>query len=201
MKFSNRKQSDDYEDDVPRFDTVKILHDHVYFYGDVTPKSAMELNMALQYLSMEVSRGMLSSMHEVQPPQPIWLHINSNGGYLSDGFSISDTIERIKTMVPVITIVEGGAYSAASLISTSGSKRLMRSKALMLIHQLHGGMVGTYEEMKDNLATSTMLMKIMKEHYLQNSKLKPEKLEEFMKKDIYIDAKMALKLGLIDQII
>lgn len=189
------------DDDMPHFETVKILNDHVYFYGDVTPKSAMELNMALQYLSMELSKNMLSTMHEVNPPSPIWLHINSDGGYLTDGFAISDTIERIKQMVPVVTVVEGGAYSAGSIISTSGSKRLMRGKAFMMIHQLNGSMNGTYEEMKEDMKTNTLMMKIMKDHYLKNSKITAEKLEEMLKKDIYLDAKTALKLGLIDQII
>lgn len=200
-KKHQKRHNDHDDDDLPQFETVKILNDHIYFYGDVTPKSAMELNMALQYLSMELSKGMLSTMHEVNPPTPIWLHINSDGGYLTDGFSISDTIERIKQMVPIITVVEGGAYSAGSIISTSGSKRLMRGKAFMMIHQLSGGMYGKFEDMKEDLKTSTLMMKIMKEHYLKNSKLTAEKLEEMLKKDIYLDAKTALKLGLVDQII
>jgi ATP-dependent Clp protease protease subunit len=201
MKQFKKTRSEDHEDDTPQFETVRLLNDHIYFYGDVTPKSAMELNMALQYLSMELSKNMLSSMHEVNPPSPIWLHINSNGGYLTEGFAISDTIDRIKQMVPVITVVEGGAYSAASIISTSGSKRLIRSKAFMMIHQLRGGAVGTFEEMKEDLKTSTLMMKIMKDHYLKNTKITSEKLEEMLKKDIWLDAKTALKLGLVDQII
>lgn len=196
-----RKHSEDEDNGAPQFESVKLLNDHIYFYGDVTPKSAMELNMALQYLSLELSKNMLSTMHEINSPAPIWLHVNSNGGGLTDGFSISDTIERIKEMIPIITVVEGGAYSAGSIISTSGSKRLMRKKAFMMIHQLNGGMIGTFEEMKQDIKTSTLMMKIMKQHYVDNTKIPAEKLEEILKKDIFLDAKTCLKYGLVDQII
>lgn len=203
LQIQKRKKhsinDEDYEH--PHFETVKILGDHLYFYGDVTPKSAMELNMALQYLSMELSKNMLNTMHEISPPSPIWLHVCSNGGHLTEGFSISDTIIRIKEMIPIITIVEGGAYSAGSIISTSGSKRLMRKKAFLMVHQLNGGMLGNFEEMKDDLKTSTLMMKILRQHYADHSKLPLATLEEMMKKDTYLDAKTALKYGLIDQII
>lgn len=182
-------------------ESVKVWGDHIYFYGDVNDKSCMDLNIALQHLSIELSTNMLSTMHEVNPPQPIWLHINSFGGGLMDGFAISDTINRIKEMVPVVTIVEGCAMSAGSIISTSGSKRLMRAKSVMLIHQLSGGMWGKYEDMKQDVKNMDLLMKIMSDHYLSTTKITKEKLEEMLKRDIFLDAKTCLKLGLIDQII
>jgi ATP-dependent protease ClpP protease subunit len=91
--------------------------------------------------------------------------------------------------------------SAGSIISTSGSKRLMRGKSVMLIHQLSGGMWGKYEDMKQDVKNSDLLMKIMTEHYISTTKLTKEKLEEILKKDMFLDAKTCLKLGLIDQII
>lgn len=118
-----------------------------------------------------------------------------------DGYAISDTINRIKEMVPVITIVEGCAMSAGSIISSSGSKRLMRSKSIMLIHQLSGGIWGKFEDMKQDIKNMELLMKIMSDHYLKTTKLTKEKLDEMIKKDIFLDAKTCLKLGLIDQII
>lgn len=182
-------------------ENVRVWGDHIYFYGDVTEKSAMDLNIALQHLSMELSTNMLSTMHEVNHPQPMWLHVNTFGGNLMDGFAVSDTINRIKEMIPIVTIVEGCSMSAGSIISTSGSKRLMRSKSIMLIHQLSGGMWGKYEDMKQDVKNSDLLMKIMTEHYITNTKLTKEKLDEMLKKDVFLDAKMCLKLGLIDQII
>jgi ATP-dependent Clp endopeptidase proteolytic subunit ClpP len=189
------------DENVPSGDGVKVWGDHIYFYGDVNEKSCMDLNIALQHLSIELSTNMLSTMHEVNPPQPIWLHINTFGGNLMDGFAVSDTINRIKEMVPVVTIVEGCSMSAGSIISTSGSKRLMRGKAVMLIHQLSGGMWGKYEDMKQDVKNMDLLMKIMSDHYLSTTKITKEKLEEMLKKDIFLDAKTCLKLGLIDQII
>jgi ATP-dependent Clp protease protease subunit len=188
-------------DGIPSTDSVKVWGDHIYFYGDVNEKSAMDLNIALQHLSMELSTNMLSTMHEVNSPQPIWLHINSYGGSLFAGYAVSDTILRIREMVPVVTIIEGTAMSAATIISTSGSKRLMRSKSVMLIHQLSSFMGGKYEEMREEIKNMDLAMKILNDHYLQHTKIKKEKLDEMLKKDTYLDAKTCQKLGLIDQII
>jgi ATP-dependent Clp protease protease subunit len=175
--------------------------DHIYFYAPVSPESALELNQKLHQASMQNLAGVFNSMYEVNSPPPIWLHINSYGGELFSAFAIADTIERIKTTVPVVTIVEGCAASAATVISTAGTRRLMRKNAYMLIHELSDSSWGRFTELQDNYKSNEDIMKTMKEWYLERTKIKPDKLDEILKHDIWWNSALCRKNGLVDDII
>ena len=69
-----------------------------------------------------------------------------------------------------------------------------------LIHQLRSGMIGTYEEMKDEMKNNENIMKIMRDIYCKFTNISKKKLDSFMSKDIYIDSTEAIKLGVADAI-
>ena len=124
-----KRTDDEEESSILRHSEISISGDHIWFYSDITPSSAIKLNAALQELSMRLAPTAFSSMHEVGIPAPIWLHINSFGGDVFSAFAMADTIERISQIVPIITIVEGCAASGATFMSLAGSKRLIRKNA------------------------------------------------------------------------
>lgn len=175
--------------------------DHIYFYSPVTPESALLLNQKLHNASMQNLGGIFNSMYEVNQPQPIWLHINSYGGEVFSAFAIADTIERIKTTVPIITIVEGCAASAATIISTAGTRRFMRKNAYMLIHQLSDASWGKYNELEDNYVSNTDIMKTMHDWYKTHTKIKADKIDQILKRDLWWNSSICKKQGLIDEII
>jgi ATP-dependent Clp protease protease subunit len=177
------------------------MGDHIYFYTGIDPNSALELNKALQDLSMKLAPSAFSSMHEVGQPSPIWLHINSMGGCVFSSFAIADTIERISQVVPVVTIVEGCAASGASFISTAGTKRLMRKSSYMLIHELSDMSWGRHSEMEDNVASNRDIMATIKGWYKERTKIPAKQLDEILTHDMWWNAKKCLKYGLIDGII
>jgi len=180
---------------------IVISGDHIWFYADVTQQSAMRLNKALQELSMKLAPTAFTSMHEIGAPSPIWLHINSYGGEVFSSFAISDTIERINSIVPVITIVEGCAASGATFVSIAGSKRLMRKNAYMLVHELNDRTWGRYSELKNNLISNTSIMATIKGWYKEKTKIPEKEMDSILSKDIWWNAKTCLKYGLVDKII
>ena len=100
-------------------DSVSIRDNHIYFYGSVTTKNAVKLNTALK----DITRKLLNMQNEYSVDNlKIYLHINSFGGSVFAGLSIIDTI--IGNAVPVVSIVEGSAASAATLISRSEERRV-----------------------------------------------------------------------------
>lgn len=181
--------------------SVTVVGDHIYFYGGIDEKSAMELNRAIHAVSMKLAPTAFSSMQEVGSPAPIWLHINSMGGEVFSSFAIADTIERVSTLTPVITVIEGAAASGATIISTAGTKRLMRKNAFMLIHELSDVNWGKYTELKDSMKSNDTIMKSIKEWYLERTKLPQDKIDEILSHDIWWNAKQCQKYGLIDQVI
>lgn len=76
------------------------------------------------------------------PTKEISMYINSPGGSVTAGLSITDTMNFIKT--PVTTIVMGLAASMGTIIAASGEKghRFMLPNAEYLIHQPMGGAAG-----------------------------------------------------------
>lgn len=77
-------------------------------------------------------------------PGPLTVHINSGGGYTSDGVAIYNALKAHDGDVTVI--VDSVAFSSASLIAMAGSVRIMREGAEMMIHEAAGGVFGTSAE-------------------------------------------------------
>ena len=169
---------------------------HIYFYTEVNKSSILELNKTLKLVGSEN----LHTANVLEIPTPdIKLHINSPGGSLFDGLAAVDYVRRSK--VPVHSIVEGMAASAATLISVMAHKRSINKHSYMLIHQLSAGAIGKFEELMDDMENNKALMEAIKKIYLERTKIPAKMLKEILKKDLYFDANQCLKYGLVDDII
>jgi len=109
-KYDFRSKDDCEYDSELEPPTVVVSGNHIYFYSDVTNYSVLQLNKAINDLN-EPGSGY---------PE-IWIHINSTGDNVYDVLVAIDTIRDSHT--PVITIVEGIAARAISMISVSGDRR------------------------------------------------------------------------------
>lgn len=180
---------------------IKTFQDHIWFYDDINDYTALEFNKQLTELGMQHAQSCVNGMFEPVSSPPIYLHINSNGGYITSAMSMVDSIRRVGSIVPIITIVEGLAASAATFISIVGNKRVMRENSYMLIHQLSSTSWGKYEELKDDMRNNEKFMKDISKLYKKYTKIPHDKLKEIFQHDIYFDSKTCLKYGLVDQII
>ena len=127
------------------------------------------------------------------------LYINSYGGSVSDAFNLYDYIKSCP--IPIYTYVEGMAASAATIISISGKKRFMSSNSLLMVHQISSWFGGKYEEFKDEKVNLDLFMEMIKNIYLDNTKLKIRSLNNMLKKDVYLKASKCLEYGFIDKIV
>lgn len=176
---------------------VETTNNRVYYYSEVSRPKILVLNKSLKNLSDNlINQAQLLSLDE---PAQIYLHVNSFGGSVFAGLSAVDYIKSSE--VPITTIVEGCAASAATLMSCVAGHRQMRSSAFMLIHQISSGMWGKYEEMKDDMENADLFMRIIKEIYDEHTKIPKKKLREILKHDLWFDAETCLEYGLIDEII
>ena len=78
---------------------------------------------------------------------------------------------------------------------------MMHEHSFMLIHQLSAGSWGKYEELKDDMANNDLLMKTIRDIYIQHTKIPAKELAKMLKHDLWWTAKTCLKYGLIDEII
>jgi len=106
-----------------------------------------------------------------------------------------------KRQVPVHTVIEGVAASAATLISVHGAKRYIARNSYMLIHQLRGVAWGKYEEMKDSMENAETFMKRIKLIYNKYTNVPDAELKQILKRDIWWDSNTCLGYGLVDEVI
>jgi ATP-dependent protease ClpP protease subunit len=212
MNFVNkRKRNNDEEDDEPNqlpitellknVDTdVYMVDNHLYFKTDVSRESIEKLNKEL--IAYNRNYDILKEMHKGYDikPKPIYLHITSDGGDLFAGFYAVDIIKS--SPIPIYTVVEGCAVSAASLMACVGVRRYMTQNSYILIHQLSSGVVGNFHEIKDNFENDTALMENINKIYIEhsNKKLNKKLLKDILDHDKYWNYNTCLKYGLVDDL-
>ena len=175
---------------------VEVKNNDIYFYSEVTRPKILSLNKNI----LELGKNLANQANLLNLPEPakIQLRINSYGGSVFAGLAAVDYIKQ--SPVPVTSIIEGCAASAATIISVCAHHRQIAPNAFMLIHQLSAGMWGKYEEMKDQMDNSDRLMRIIKDIYIEHTKIPRKKLNEIFKKDLWFDAETCLEYGLVDEI-
>src|SRR5210317_39057 len=175
--------------------SIRVVENTIYFYGDVLESNALELNSTLH--SVDKKLQVSGQFLDVKPV--INLHINSYGGSLFAGLATVDTIRSLNAEVH--SIIDGAAASAATIISTVCAKRSIGKYSKMLIHQLSAGAYGKYTELEDDMENNKHLMETIKSIYKEYTKVPMKKLNEILKHDLWFDSKTCLDLGLVDEII
>ena len=175
--------------------SVSVRDNHIYFYGNVNTRNAIKLNTAIK----DIRKKLMNVRLDYQVDNlKIFLHINSFGGSVFAGLSIIDTI--IDSDIPIVSIVEGSAASAATLISVVCSERVIKPNSFMLIHQMSSGFWGKMEEIKDEFINLKKLTKKLKGIYKKHTNIEKEKLKSLLKRDLWLDSAECLELGLVDRI-
>ena len=177
-------------------DGVEVSQNKIYFYSEVTRQDILKFNKNIDALEKKILSYAIQLQAE---PSNMYLHINSFGGSVFAGLSAVDYIKKCK--VPVHTVIDGCAASAATLMSVVGAHRTMHRHSFMLIHQLSSVMWGKYEDLKDDMKNNDLLMKTIKDIYTEHTKIPKRQLNKILKHDLWWDAETCLKYGLVDEII
>ena len=176
---------------------IRVINNKILFYADVNEGAMLELNRVLLETDLKLQSMGLALDGAYDPT--IHLHLNTLGGSIFAAFSTVDTIRRLKSKVH--THIDGSVASAGTLISAIGNKRYMGQHAHLLIHQLSSGVYGKFSEMEDEIFNCTNLMKLLKDFYKKNTKLPMKKLDELLKRDIWLNAEECLQYGIVDEIV
>lgn len=167
----------------------RLLEDRIIFLsGEINDQVANSVVAQLIYLEGK------------NPDKDIFMYINSPGGSVSAGLAIYDTMNYIKC--DVSTICVGMAASMAAVLLSSGAKgkRICLPHSEVMIHQPLGGAQGQQSDIeiqaKHILKTRELLNKILAENTGKDVKT----LQKDTDRDNYMDAKTAVKYGLVDKI-
>ena len=107
----------------------------------------------------------------------------------------------MSSKIPIHTIIDGCAASAATLMSIVGKKRYITKSSLMLVHQLSSVHSGKMQELEDDMKNSMLFMEHIRELYKKYTKIPSKKLNKILKHDLWWDSSLCLEYGLVDEII
>ena len=168
----------------------RLLKDRIIFLGEeVTDVSANLIAAQLLFLESE------------DPGKDIHLYINSQGGSVTAGMVIYDTMQYIKCDVSTICMGLAASMGAFLLAGGTKGKRMALPNAEIMIHQPSGGAQGQATDIdivaKQILKTKERLNTLL----AQNTGQPLEVIARDTERDNYMTAQEALAYGLIDSVI
>ncbi len=196
-----KNQTPKMEDEIKNITSnIEVFDNKIYLYEEIDQNTMFKLNkfireMNYKLIALNPSKYMPGSKND----DHIELYIHSYGGSVLSAFATYDLISR--NPIPIWTYVEGGAASAATLLSVAGAKRLITKTSYMLIHQLSSVHWGKFEELKDDMKNSENLMNRIKQIYRDKTKIPEKELDEILKHDLWLDAEKCLEWGLVDEVV
>lgn len=168
----------------------RLLKDRIIFVGcDITDQVANVVVAQLLFLKME------------DPKKHINLYINSMGGYITAGLAIYDTLKYLGCEVHTYCI--GQAASMGALLLTAGTKgkRFALPHSRIMIHQPHGGVMGTSSDIQLQ-AKEIIHLKQVTNVILSDCTGQPvERIIKDADRDFFMSAQEAKAYGLIDEVI
>lgn len=151
---------------------------HIFIFGEIGT------DVTLKSVSAQIDKG----------AEEIVVHINSNGGSVSEGFAIHDYLKGLGKQIT--TIIDGVCYSIASVIGLAGTKRLMQPNARFMIHPPWVGDVSGDATYLERIATGLRYEeKRMVSFYSQNLKLDEKEVAALMAVETYFDYAKAIEIG------
>ena len=165
----------------------KILNERkVFLWGQIDDKSAKHVIERLLYLEL------------IAPNKEIQLIVNSQGGYVTSGFAIYDTMKSISS--PISTVCSGLAASMGSIILSAGTKgrRFILPNARVMIHQPSGGAGGAASDIEIQMDEIIKTKKLGAEILAANCGQTVDKIMKDFNRDYWMSADESVNYGIVD---
>lgn len=167
----------------------RLLKDRIVFLGgEINDDVANVVVAQMLFLEME------------NPDADISLYINSPGGSVTSGMAIFDTMNYVKCPIRTVCIGMAASMGAFLLMAGEKGKRLALPNSEIMIHQPLGGASGQASDVQIRaewlLKTKHKINRLISEMTGQPL----DRVEKDADRDFFMDAKEALKYGVIDEI-
>ena len=168
----------------------RLLNDRIILIGT-------EINDTISNLIV----AQLIYLQSSDPKKPIHLYLNSPGGLISAGLAIYDTMQYIKCEIN--TYVIGLAASMAALLVCAGAKgkRYALPHSRMMLHQPHGGVGGTAQDIEIQANEIIYQKKVLANLMALHTGKSVETIVQDCDRDFYLSPEEAIAYGLLDQVL
>lgn len=207
QKSENDHENDDDSDDgglgglfnlaLPKNDELICREgNHIYFWDEVNTENVLKFTKMIN--KVDYQQQCMVLRNEIEEPK-IYIHFNSPGGSLTDGFSMASTIKKCRSST--IGIVEGCVASATTLPLVVCDYRQMQKYSYFLIHQLRTGFWGTFNNLLDETETCKNMMTMLTGIYLEHTEVPKSVLNKILKRELMWDSETCLKYKIVDELI
>ena len=128
----------------------------------------------------------------------IEVHIDSYGGEVAEGVAIYNALRG--SGKEIVTVCDGFACSIASVIFMAGSKRIMRSASLLMLHNPSSIAAGTSKDLRKQADDLDVICELSKTAYLKGGKISTDTLTSAMDKETWVAPGQAVEWGLATDI-
>ena len=155
----------------------------LYIFGDITAWPGDEKDRD--------AYGIVKELREVEA-DTINVHINSYGGDVSEGLAIYNTLKNHKAQI--VTIFDGFACSAASVIFMAGDIRIVNEASLLMIHNPWTRACGNAEEFRKQAEDLDKIAQASINAYMSKVNISEEKLKQFLNDETWLTAQECLDM-------
>jgi len=168
----------------------RILKDRIIFLNDSIDAQVGNAIVA-QLLFLESQ----------DPDADIFMYISSNGGIVTAGMAIYDTMQYIKPDINTICI--GQAYSMAAVLLAAGTagKRSSLPHSRIMIHQPLGGFSGQASDIEIQANEILKLREVLYTILAKHTNRSKKQIIKDSDRDYYMKANEALDYGIIDKVL
>lgn len=130
---------------------------------------------------------------------PIYLIINSPGGYIADGFELVNTIKSIKA--PVYCAIETEAYSMAAIISQYCYKTFIHKYGSIMFHEASYAVSGSQSQIKSIVNFTNEYLDVLHADLAKQMGMTVKEYNFMIRNEWWLTAEEAAKYGLVDGIL
>lgn len=163
----------------------------IYIFGDITSWEWLENDISSYTLSKEISA--LTDVDTIN------VHINSYGGEVAEGLAIYNSLKNHPAKV--VTICDGFACSAASVVFMAGDERIMNNASLLMIHNAWMYTAGNADQLRKDADDLDTITQASINAYMERVEIDEDKLKELLDNETWILPADALEMGFATSII
>ena len=126
------------------------------------------------------------------------VHINSYGGDVSEGLAIYNVLREQKAQI--VTICDGFACSAASVVFMAGDRRVMQPASLLMIHNAWTVAMGNAAQLRKTADDIETITQASVEAYKKVATISEEEIKALMDAETWILPKDAVEYGFATEI-
>ncbi len=145
----------------------------------------------------------LVTLNDISKKEPIYLHLNTEGGSLTDAYAIYDTIKSISA--PVVTVATGMCASAGLTLLTAGDYKMATKNTIFFYHQaiLDAPVFTSLEASSATAEAYEMCHSLYDTTLKENTRMSEKDWNlNFDKRTVkYFGCDEALKYGFVDKVI